>query len=694
MTDFTDHKDVLVGLQVVQDAEEDNRDAAREAHLFVDKRDGQWEPFWFAQNKDRPRYTFDKVGPIVDQICGEMQKADFAVKIKPAGGDSTKDGAQLLDGLVRNIQNISNSSDIYDLAGRNMVTAGLDGWQVKQKFVDDDSFDQDLVIEPISNYIDSVWFWPFKKPDASDAKACVVLEAVPVDEYNQRWPEGSKQSISENRLSEAYYHKIDQIIVGQLYFVEEVARDLLLMSTGRVLEDTHELDSVLDELAQGGEKVVKRRTRNKCIVKSHLFDGGGWLGHEQHTVFSMLPVIPVIANFKIFENKLLYRGAVEKMIDAQRVFNYTESRMIEETSMAPRAKYWMTKDQAAGHEDELATLNTNADPMQFYNADPAAPGPPQQNGGAVINPGLQVLSADMNQIINQTAGMFAANMGDNPGLQSGIAIKSLQNKGDRGTIKFFRAMERAICRTCKVIVAAIPAVYDTPRQLRILKEDGSFDLTDVNQPIRDQQTGAMVTTNDLSKGKYDVTCSSGPSFQNRQDETVAAIVEMGQVDASIIEMGGDILFNNISSPGMDLIAERKRLQLFRGGLIPFEQQTEEEQQQTVEQQNQEPQQDPLMVAAQAEANKAQVQLEKVIADTEIARSKESRENFKAQMGQQKQQFDMMMEMQKRVVAELNTQAETLKFLREGLGAGPLVGPAGIQTFVDQTEIIHESQEQN
>ena len=685
MTDFTDHSEVLVDLAAMQEADGDNRDATREAHLFIDKRDGQWEPLYWNNSDGKPRYTFDKVAPLVDQVAGEIERADFSVTIKPAGGSATKDDAKLLDGMVRNIENISNAQDVYNLAARSMVTGGLDGWQIKQKFIDDDSFDQDLVVEGISNFIDSVWFWPFKKPDASDAEACVVLEAIPKQEYDERWPEGSGQSVGDNRLSDAYYDKVDQITIGQVYYIEKVSRELLLMSTGRVLENTPEIESILDELAVQGETVVKRRARDKNMVKSRLFDGGDWLAGKQSTVFNQIPVIPAMANFKVFENKVLYRGLVEKLIDPQRVFNYAKSREIEEGALAPRGKYWMTEEQTAGHEATLRTLNTNADPVQLYNNDPEVPGPPQQQPGAQINPGLKTLSDDMNLVITQTGGLFAANMGDNPGLQSGVAIKKLQDKGDLGTIKFFSALERAISRTGRILVDSIPAVYDTPRQVRIMKEDGSFDMTVINQQVQDQQTGRMVTANDVTKGKYDVTCSSGPSFQNRQDETVAAIIEMGQVDPSIIELGGDILFSNINSPGMDQIAARKRQQIYNAGLIPFDQQTDEEKQQTEQAQNQEPPPDPMMIAAQAEAGKAEAQQNKVMVEAQNLQRTADRDDFKANQAAMAQQFTQFIDSQKMGQAALTAQVDALKTILESIGPGAIAAAQGMLVAETQQE---------
>lgn len=712
MPDYTNHSDVLDALKKSQDADQDNRDAAREAHLFVDKRDGQWEPYWYNISRDRPRYTFDMTSPVVDAVSGEMEQADFDISIRPAGGDTTKDDAKLLDGLIRNIENISNAKDIFNLAARNMVTAGIDGWQVKQKYADDDSFDQDLVIEPVANFVDSVWFGPFNNPDASDAEWCIVLEAIERTEYFKRFPKGSGNSVSQDRRAQAYYHKHDHIVIGNLYYIEKRQRQLLLMTSGRVLE-ADQVAGVLDELAANGDTVKATRNRPKNIVKSRLLDGSGWLNAAQETVFNQIPVIPTIGNFKIVESKVIYRGVVEKLLDPQRVFNYSKSREIEEGAFAPRAKYWMTQKQAVGHEDELGTLNTNSDPVQFYNPDSEAPGPPQQNGGAQINPGLQAISNDMRGVMNQTAGLFAANMGQEIGpQQSGVAIERLQNKGDTGTIKYFSAQERAICRTARILVDAIPVVYNSERQVRILKEDGSFDVTTLNQPVFDQQTGRLVTVNDLSKGKYDVTCSAGPSFQNRQQETVSAIAEIAAVDPSAIQMGSDILFNNLTTPGMDLLAARKRRQLFQAGVIPEEQLTDEEKQEVAAAQQaaaqNPPQPDPATLLAQAEIGKAQAQANKVTVDAQVAQRREDREDFKAQaqlsneqakIAQQQQQFDFnqflaiqqqQAQQQQAIIDNQKTLAETLKTIKDAIGVDTIVGPGNAAAYSLAVQQVNEA----
>ena len=604
---YDSHQDVINLLSAAQMADHDNREAAREAHLFISKRDGQWEPYWWNNNINKPRYTFDMTTPIVDQIAGEIEQADFDVSVAPAGGSASKDVAEVYDGIVRNIETISNASTIYSAAARGAVVCGYDAWRVVQKFADDNSFDQDLLIEPIGNAIDRVWFDPAAQlQDKSDSRYCFVLHPISTTEYKARWPEGSAQSVSDDREGDAYYDKAEVVVIGELLYVEEEMRELVLMSNGQVHEVNDDFEMIRDELLMLGVQEVRRRERKFQKVCSRLFDASGWLEDDRDTVFSYIPVVPVYANFKILENKTIYYGAVEKLMDSQRVLNYSLSREIEEGALAPRAKYWMTHQQAAGHELTLQTLNTNADPVQFYNADPTVANPPPQIGGAQINPGLRNISEAMKGIIGMTAGLFAANMGNNPGLQSGVAIEKLQNKGDNGTHKYFKALEVAIAHTGKILVNAIPKVYDSEREMRLLYEDGSSEMKKINQEVIDGQTGRVVKMIDLSAGTYDVTCKAGPSFRNRQEQTLRTMLDLAQVDPSIMQLGGDLLLRNVVSPVADSLAERRRAQMLAQGIIPESQMTDEEKQQLqARMQAQGQNQDPNMVLAQAEMLKAQ-----------------------------------------------------------------------------------------
>lgn len=602
-----DHAWMLEQLQKAQEADHDQREIARESAAFINSRGGMWEQKWWDTADGKPRYSFDLVTPIIDQVQRTISRNDFSIEILPAGGEANDDDAEIYSGLVRNIENISNAREVYAKATKSMAVKGLDGWRVIQKYIDSDSFDQDLVIAKVPNWLDSVWLGPHTEEDGSDAPFGFVLVGVTKEEFKERYPDEAEASVGTDRTTQIYYYRKDLIMIGEFLHLKPVTRDLVMMTNGQVYEDDKDFKTVKDELLAMGFQEQSRRTRKKMEVWSRKFSADNWLGDAKKTVFeNWIPLIPLYANFDTTEDdKIIYYGAVEKLIDPQRVFNYAKSREVEEGALAPRAFYWMTKKQAAGHEKKLATMNVSADPVRFFNPDPELPGPPMQTGGAQINPGLNQLSADMRDIITLTAGKYAASMGDNPGLQSGKAIEALQDKGDAGSDKYIQAREVAMRQTGRILVNAIPRVYLPGRQVRLLREDGTAERKVLGEEIIDRQTGQKVVLHDLSRGAYDVVCTSGPSFQNRQSQTVTALTEVGAIDPSVIQMGGDILLRNINSPGMDDLAERKRAQLIQQQIIPFEQLTDEEKQQVQAAAQQPPQPDPNMVLAQAEQGKAE-----------------------------------------------------------------------------------------
>lgn len=724
MPDFSDHQYTLERLTDAQDANKDQREAAREAKLFVTKRNGQWEPYWWDAQSGQPRYTFDLTSPVIAGISGEIKKADFDIRVSPAGGEASKEDAKVLDGLIRNIENISNATKVFNRAAKSMIIGGIDGWRVNTRFIDDNSFDQDIVIEAIADFASRAWLdVGAQEQDGSDAKWGFVLQAIPKLDYEKKWPEGSGQSIGDDKQSHAYWQRADVVVVGELLYIKEIDREIVQMDNGAVYTVDDDYESIKAELEALGVTEKRRRKRADNVVFSHKFDGGDWLEPEVKTVFSFVPIIPTYGNFDVIEDKLIYEGKVEKLLDPQRVYNYAKSREVSEGALAPRPKYWMTEAQAAGHEDTLATMNTNADPVQFYNPDGEA-GIPQQSGGAVINPGLLATSQSMQEVMVRVGGQTAPGMGEQINNQSGVAVKALQAKGDIGSIDYFEAQEIAICHTARIIIDAIPKVYDTERQVRILGEDGSTSMVTLNETVIDQETQQPVTLKDLSKGTYDVVCSSGPSFQNRQQETVAAFIEAASIVPEIGQIGSDIFVNNITAPGMQDIAERLREQKFEQGLIPEDQLTEDEKEQQAAAAQQPPQPDALMVAAQAEQAKADVAGAKVQVEAERnqLQAQKQRQEFAISVDKQelardrdefelqKTQFQLQIEQDKvelKAVNEFNqqqrdaisqalndnkTEAETLKIIREAMGVETIVGPSNTEAYINQAENVEENTE--
>ena len=691
-------EEVLEQLKLAQEADSDIRDMAREGEHFVYKRDGQWEPEVVNRFSDMPRYTFDQATPIIDSICGEIDQMDFACRAIPAGGDADEKTAETMDGLFRHIENISDAKSIYRAAIRSAVVTGQAGWRLRTDYVNDESFDQDILIEQVPNFNDRVWFDPSsEKQDRSDAEWAIVLHAMPCEKYEEVFGEDyGYSSVGDGKTTTVYSKKPEQVIVGEYIYKKYSPVDLVLMSNGAVYPDDEDFKAISDELEKAGIKEIKRRERKDAIVCIRFFNGSQWLGEAKETPFSMIPVIPVYGDFLISENKVIWRGKIANIIDPCRVYNYVRSREIAEGALAPRAKYWMTPEQAAGHEQKLGSLNTNQDPVQFYNHVDGQM-PPQQQGGAQINQGLEVIAQAMATDIQKSSSTFDANVGANPNVQSGVALKALQNKGDIGTVKYVKSLEIAIRQTAIVIAQAVKKVYDTPREQRIIKPDGSPDRVKLQDIAIDQQTGRQIILNDLTKGQYDFICTAGKGFQNKQQETIETMLSMGQYDPTILQVGKDVMLKSLNDPNMDILANRVRAQMVAQGQIPESELTDQEKAELQAKAQQQQQPDPNMMAAQANMMLAQAELKK--ADNQAQKNQIDAQIAAAQL-QGKQEVDKMtmmlkqMEQQSQALQAMfdmqKTQAETLKILREAMGVDAVISQGAGQIYEQQVGEISQT----
>ncbi len=702
MPNITDN---LKNLAESQQAEKDNRKAVREADHFLNKRNGQWEQDVAEAWSDRPRYTFDQCNPVVDNIMSDIEVMDFGVKVRPTGGGASKIIAGHYGGILRNLENISNAKHIYNSTARIMVGTGLAGARVVQQYRDSDSFQQDLMIKSIRNFKDRVWYDADAiEQNMSDAMECWVLTSFSTANYLKKWPKGSEVSVSNGRENDVYYDKKpNEVIVGEYYHRKKFKRKLALLSNNQVVVIDKDFNKVRDEMFSKGITVSQTRTRDAYITYHRHFDGSDWLSSDKETVFEYIPVVPCYANFTISEDKVIYWGVIDKLMDPQRVLNYAESKKVAESALKPVEKTWIAKEQMTSPDviNTISTLNTNADPVQVYDSVEGIVPPfkPQVNqpDGVLIE-----TAASSKQYIKETSGVFNANKGEGLAGQSGETVRLLQKRGTSANYKYFTSMEIFISHICDIMRKAVPKVYDTQQEMQILNEDGTFGEISVKEHVTDDETGDVVALTDLSKGSYSLTCSAGLSFNNRQQEMITELTGLGQTDPSIVQMGADILLANNDLPGMMQIAERKRVELLSAGVIPASQQTPEEKaaiKKVEESKQMSPTDEANLGIAKAEMEKAQAQTQDTLSKMQERQDKAQLEMQKlmldAQVKQQELQDTRDEKMIKIITAQsdnLNKQAQTLKILREAMGVDTAVGPDTAKAYNEQADVVLDAQQ--
>jgi hypothetical protein len=677
MTDFQEHSEVRTLREQCQTDEQEMRERVREQARFLKKRDGQWEDGMVRKFGSRPRYQLDYTSRVVNDICAEIEQNEFGGRVISKGAQSNDEISEVYDGIMRSLQNMSNAATIYKSVGRHIVERGFDAFLLTQGWADVDAFEQDLLWRPIKDAINRVWVdTDWAEADRSDSRFGFMDSMITPAEFRKEFgKDRAPSSLSNPQASMSTTiqseREASRITICDFYYIETESKLLHLMSDGRVVSDA-DYQPVAADWAVRGITVERSRTRDIKCCYMRKFDNAGWLTEPKKTVFGYIPLVTAYGNLDYVDGELIYFGETEKLMDPQRVFNYARSREIEDTAFAPRRKIFMTPAQAKGHEAQLRTLNINSDPVQFYNPDEKAPSPPYESQGPQINPALEAVSQQTAQDIQNISGNFAPSQGKPISGHSGVAYELLQNKSDSGNNHYLDSLKQAIALGCKIAVDAIPKIYDTrSRQVRVMKEDGKVDFVTVN----DEVNGHVV--HDLAQGHYDFEPVAGPSFQNRKQEGLNTFLELYRINPELMADGGDLVINSMEAPYTKQLGERVRASLIREGRIPEDQLTDKEREKVIQEmeasQNQPP--DPMQeLTLQAFA----AQIQQTLADAQ-AKSQQAADDHAR----------TITELAQKAAQTEKTMAETLKLLREAMGADKIISPAAAEAYSETAQDLVE-----
>ena len=162
----------------------------------------------------------------------------------------------------------------------------------------------------------------------------------------------------------------------------------------------------------------------------------------------------------------------------------TEDGTCSTTAQSPvRCRRRPTK----GYEGEWKQANTKNFAYLTYNPIDVNgnPGSSARSAKGFAAPPSGVLQGALNaeSDLKSVTGIYDASPGAKSNETSGKAILARQKEGDVSTFHFIDNMTRAIRQAGRILVQYIPAIYDTREVVRILGEDGTEEMRQVNQPV-------------------------------------------------------------------------------------------------------------------------------------------------------------------------------------------------------------------
>jgi hypothetical protein len=555
-------------LEAYQERESDNIRRAEEAIQF--RAGWQW-PDAIRKDRENPTQSggprpcpvLDKTNQYVRQIINEERLNRAAIKYRPVDDDADEKTAEIYSGITRHIEDASEAIEAYTLAGEQAIDGGFGYFRLIADYCDPMSFDQDIRIKRIPNRF-SVALGPHTEVDGSDAKEGLVWEDMRREDFKAEYPDAKEVDFEGG---EKWADK-DTIRVAEYFRIEPEKTTIHMMEDGSIFSDEdlkmlqEENPDLTIEPVDSRETVINKVKWYK-VTASEILDSKDLPG-------SYIPIIKVTGNMMVMpDGKIRLSGAIEEAMDSQRLHNYAHAGFIEHVALAPRAPWVAEEDQVEGYESEYEMANRMPISLLKYKSvsvEGALLPPPQRTPAEGIPMGWQQMLSNTEHGVEASFGMYGPSIGAQSAERSGIALQEQKAQGAVGQFHFPDNLARSIQHCGRILLEWIPIYYDTERVARILGEDGTQELVNLNpnQPaammdMQDEMGRVIGKSYNLNVGKYDVTVTTGPSYSSKRQEAVDTQTQIITAAPDLLPIIGDILFDNMETPGSDKIAERMRI---------------------------------------------------------------------------------------------------------------------------------------
>lgn len=503
----------------------------------------------------RPCLTINRLPQFIRQVTNDQRQNRPAIQVNPVDDQGDPETAEILQGLVRHIEHNSSADIAYDTAFEHAVTMGFGYFRVITNYVDPMSFDQEILIKRIKNPF-TVYFDPTcQEPDYSDAGWAFIVDELTEGNYKEQYPDSELASLNDwvsiGDHAPGWLSK-NGVRIAEYFVIEQKRKTIVLLSDKSVIPKDKLPETLPEDLT-----IVAERETLVPVVKWYKINGIEVL-EETEWVGKWIPIVPVLGDEIEVDGKRELCGLVRFAKDPQRMYNYWATAETEMIALAPKAPWVMAEGQDEGYERQWDTANTKNYSRLVYkpkSLNGEALPPPSRN---YAEPPVQAITQARLQSsddLKATTGIYDASLGARGNETSGKAILARQREGDVANFHYIDNLTRAIRHLGRILVDLIPRIYDAPRVLRIIGEDGSQKTVQVNQPVQEQGVEKIY---DLTTGKYDVIVSVGPSYTSKRQEAVESMMQLTQNYPKLAEIAGDLLVKNMDWPGAKEIAERIR----------------------------------------------------------------------------------------------------------------------------------------
>jgi hypothetical protein len=482
----------------------------------------------------RPCLVMDQIQQSIRLVCNQYRQQPPSITISPVGDGADVETADILQGVIRHIETNCDAQVTYEKTHEGMVRTGFHSCRILTDYVDDDSDEQEIVIEWIPNAFSVYW-----QPGVPQTKARwnFIIADLPRDTYKAEYPDSDLATSSDwtsTGNQPAEWINKEYIRVAEYFEVEDVDR-----GKGK----------------RPGKKVMWRKMTAYEVLDERELPG------------TSIPVFTAYGDDIDVDGKRYVAGLVRNAKGPQRQYNYMVSGATETVALIPKSPYIAVEGQLAGREVQWEQANLrNFAVLQYKQVDimgKPAPPPQRQTAEAPIQGFAQMIGQASNDL-KASLGLYDPSLGQRRGDESGKAIERLQQQGNIATLNYSDNMSRMMKRLGKSLLEWIKVIYSEPRVQRIINPDSTVKHVVIHNG-EDQQEDAQALAlkedikniYDIGTGRYDVIISVGPTYQSKRQEAVSTQMDLLKVlPPQTGQILVDLIVRNMDIPQANEMADR------------------------------------------------------------------------------------------------------------------------------------------
>lgn len=567
----------LDAFKQASEAEADNRKEALDDIRFA-RLGEQWPDYAVkARGKDRPMLTINRLPAFIRQVVNDARQNRPAIKVRPVDDNSDPVTAEVMNGLIRNIEYTSNADVAYDTALENAVDGAWGYLRVNLEYASDDTFDQDIRIERVANKFRIYGDPRSEAADTSDWNVAFVTDLLKLDEFRRiykgaepsNWDGGEDYADMDESWRDG-----EDLRVAEYWTRTMKPAEIVLMQDPagkQMVIDGAQLTKDRAVFEAAGWRVAGTRKTQRQTVKQYILSGAEVLESKDWAGI-YIPISICYGDEVNVEGKRHLRSLIRDAKDPQRMHNFWRTASTELVALSPKAPFIGPKG-VFDVDKRWKTANTENHPYMEYDGKVAAQGgPPQRQPFAGVPAGALQEALNSADDMKAIIGIYDASLGARSNETSGVAITARQREGDVSTFHFIDNLGRCIRHTGRILIDLIPKVYTAGRMVRVLGVDGTPQNVRLGPPQPGEQPPAVQMPSgqpgtpkagvfDLAAGKYDLTVEAGPSFTTKRQEAAAQITEFVRAFPQVFPLVGDLLVKVLDWPGAEEIAARLKAML-------------------------------------------------------------------------------------------------------------------------------------